>query len=445
MVRTARQSGILFPDRHGESGVNNPDLTASASGPILLVDDEKAFLTIQQLILRRCHYETVTASDPLMALDLLKTRAFSVIISDQFMPEMSGLELLARARQIQPYATRILITAVVELDLVIDAINKGEIFRFIVKPWLHEEFLATIKNGIQRYELICQNARLQAATQSMNEQLVELNRSLEQQLQLVAQQNGQLAEANTALERNFMRSMELCVHTMQTFYPSLGKQAQRVCQLCKSIAQVLQLSDEDRRVLESSALLHDIGLVGVPRQIIRRWQEDPRSLEQAEKMLIEQHPILGQELAAFSSDLKKVGEVIRAHHEHYDGSGYPDQLVGENIPWLARLLAVAVAYASSRLMEADANEKVKMGSGLVFDPEAVRVFLRAQVMAVVPRKEQQVVLTELRPGMVLAQSIYTHNGLLLVPEGQRLNATFIEKVLNHNRIQPIKQSLIVYG
>jgi len=425
--------------------MQNPTTTSPSANPILVVDDEEMVLKTLQQTLQHYHYDTVSASNPLMALEQLKKQAFAVIISDQVMPEMSGLELLARARQIQPYATRILITAVVNLDTVIEAINKGEIFRFIVKPWLHEEFLATIKNSVQRYELICQNARLQTATQSMNEQLVELNRSLEQQVQLVAQQNRQLAEANTALERNFVRSMELCVHTMQTFYPLLGNQARRVCQLCKAIALVIQLSDEEQRVLESSALLYDIGLVGVPRQIIRRWQEEPRSLDPAERALIEQHPILGQELAAFSSDLKRVGEIIRAHHEHYDGSGYPDQLVGENIPWLARLLAVAVAYASSRLVDADANEKIRMESGTSFDPEAVRAFLRARVMAIVPRKERQVALTELRPGMVLAQGIYTHNGLLLVPEGQRLNATFIEKVLNHNRIQPIRQSLIVYG
>lgn len=425
--------------------MNNPDTTSPLTDPILVVDDEKTILTSLQQILRNCHYHTVSATDPLLGLEQLKKQAFSVIISDQVMPQMSGLELLARARQIQPYATRILVTAVVDLDMMIEAINKGEIFRFIVKPWLHEEFLATIKNGVQRYELICQNARLQAATQSMNEQLVELNRSLEQQFQLVAHQNRQLAEVNTAMEGNFVRSMELCVHTMQTFYPSLGYQARRVCELCKAIAQAASLNDEERRVLESSALLHDIGLVGIPRQIIRRWQEDPRVLEPAEKALIEQHPILGQELAAFGSDLKKVGEIIRAHHEQYDGSGYPDQLVGENIPWLARLLAVAVAYASCRMLDADANEKIKRDSGLAFDPEAVRVFLRAQVMASVPRKERRVALAELRPGMVLAQGIYTHNDLLLVPEGQRLNATFIEKVLNHNRIQPITQTLVVYG
>jgi len=420
------------------------DAISPPSQPILIVDDEPAVLATVQQTLQRARYETVGFSDPLAALEEIKKRKFSVIVSDQRMVGLSGLELLALARQIQPYATRILATAVLNLDMVADAINKGEIFRFIIKPWLREEFLATIKNGVQRYELICQNARLQNSTQSMNGQLVELNRSLEHQVQLVASQNQQLADVNAALERNLTRSMELCVHTMQTFYPSLGNQARRVSQICKTIATVLELNAEERRVLESSALLHDIGLVGVPRKIIRRWQEDPGSLGPPERALIEQHPILGQELAAFTSNLDKVGEIIRAHHECYDGSGYPDQLVGENIPWLARLLAVTVAYASSRLLDADSVEKLKLGSGTAFDPHALKVFLRAQAVVSIPRRERQVSLADLRPGMVLARGIYTHSGMLLVPEDQLLNATFIEKVLNYNRIQPIAQSLIVY-
>lgn len=424
--------------------MNTTESSGKPAHPILVVDDDEAIIATVVTTLRRSHYDAVGVSDPLHALEILKKQEFSVIISDQRMPRLTGLELLAQARQIRPYATRVLVTAVVNLDTVVEAINKGEIYRFIVKPWLHEEFMATMKNSVQRYDLICQNARLQEATQGMNEQLVELNRSLEQQVQLVAHQNEQLTQVNTALENNLVRSMELCVHTMETFYPTLGNQARRTSQICKSISTVLQLSTEDRRVLESSALLHDIGLVGVPRNIIKKWQEDPRSLGPHEIALIEQHPILGQELAAFTSDLDKVGEIIRAHHEQYDGSGYPDRLVGENIPWLARLLAVAVAYASCRLMDSDAVEKVKIGSGSAFDPEAVRTFLRAHTIANVSRKERQVSLADLRPGMVLAQGIYTHNGLLLMPEGQRLNATFIEKLLNHNRVQPITQSLVVY-
>ncbi len=420
------------------------DATHKPSDPILLVDDEAAILALLQEDLERAGYPTIGATDPLKALAEIKQRNFSVIISDQRMPGMSGLELLAQAALIQPHATRILVTAVMDIDTVIEAINTGEIFRFIVKPWLREEFLAAVKNGIQRHELICHNVHLQSATQSMNEQLVELNRSLEQQVKLVAQKNSQLHDLNEVLEDNLVHTMELCVHTMETFYPLLGNRARRVFQLCRSISQVLQLSNEDAHALEGSALLYDIGLVGVPRQIIRHWQESPHTLSQAEKVLIEQHPILGQELTAFGSNLENVGKIIRAHHENFDGSGYPDQLSDQNIPWLARLLAVAVAFVSSPFTDAEAIEKLKEGSGTAFDPEAVRIFLRAHTVAVVPRKERHVSLSDLRPGMVLAKGIHTYNGLLLVSQGQQLNATYIEKVLNHNRIQPITDTVVVY-
>jgi len=416
----------------------------SSLPPILVVDDEALVVEGMVMALKQQGYDVIGRCDPRLALEDIKKQKFSVIISDQMMPGMSGFELLAKSRELQPEATRILFTAVLELDTVIEAINQGEIFRFIVKPWLHEEFLATLKNGIQRYELVCQNARLQEATQAMNEQLVELNRSLEQQVRMVASQNQQLADMNAALEQNFLRLMDLCVHTMQTFYPALGNQARRVGQLCKAMAHIAPLSPEDARVLESAALLHDIGLVGVPRQIIRHWQESPESLGVAEKALINQHPILGQELALFTSSLDKVGPIIRAHHERFDGRGYPDQLGGENIPWLARLLAVAVAFAANHPEDNEAVERIKIGSGTAFDPAAVEVFLRAYRTTRLIRKERQVALSDLRPGMVLAKGIYTQTGMLLVSEGQQLNATYIEKVLNHNRIQPIVHSLVVY-
>ncbi len=411
---------------------------------VLVVDDEEIVLVALYETLRREHYEVVTRSDPAAALAELKQTEFSVIITDQRMPTLTGLELLAQARQIQPNASRILITAVLSLDTVIDAINKGEIYRFVVKPWLREELLATVKNAVQRFELIRQNADLQSTTQGMNQQLVELNRSLEQQVKLVASRNEQLATANRALEQNLLRSLELCVHTIQTFHPTLGNQARRVSQLCRAMADILNLHPEDRRVLDAAALLHDIGLVGVPRQLIRKWQDAPDTLDAAERTLIEQHPILSQELAAFGSGMERVGEVIRAHHERIDGTGYPDGLKGENLPWLARLLAVAVAFASYRGTRDDAVDAVKLQSGAAFDPEAVRAFLRALPQVPLLRKEREVMLTDLRPGMVLARGIYTSNGLLLVPEGQQLNDTYIEKLQNHNRIQPIVQSLVVY-
>jgi len=424
------------------SGTNIPQWTVS--NRILVVDDEEIVVSALRETLRRQNYDVVATTDPMAALAELKTSLFAVIIADQRMPLISGLELLDRARQIQPHATRILMAGVVSLDMVIDAINKGEIYRFIVKPWLREELLVTIKNAAQRHELVQQNLHLQSATQAMNMQLVELNQSLEEQVKLVARQNQQLARMNQTLEQNLLRSMELSLHAAQTFYPTLGHQGRRVAQLCRPMAQVAGLTAEDRRALESAALLHDIGLVGAPRSLIRRWQENPQALNRAERALIEQHPVLGQELSAFGNGLEPVGVLIRVHHERVDGTGYPDKLPGDKIPWLGRLLAVAVAFAASKLVRDDAVEEIKMQANTAFDPDAVRVFLRALPLAHAPRGEKQVPLSELRPGMVLARGIYTPNGLLVAPEGQQLNPTYIEKLLNLDRIQPINQSLVVY-
>ena len=424
------------------SGTNGSRL--AVSNRILVVDDEEIVVSTLRETLRRQNYDVVATTDPVAALAELRTGSFAVIIADQRMPLISGLELLDRAREIQPQATRILMAGVVSLDTVIDAINKGEIYRFIVKPWLREELLVTIKNAVQRHELIQQNCLLQTATQAMNGQLVELNQSLEEQVKLVARQNQQLARMNQTLEQNLLRSMELSLHAAQTFYPTLGDQGRRVAQLCRTMAQLAGLSGEERRALESAALLHDVGLVGAPRSLIRRWQENPQALNHAERALIEQHPVLGQELSAFGNGLELVGVLIRVHHERMDGTGYPDKLPGDKIPWLGRLLAVAVAFAASKLVRDDAVEEIKLQANTAFDPDAVRVFLRALPLANSPRREKQVPLSELRPGMVLARGIYTPNGLLLAPEGQQLNPIYIEKLLNHDRIQPINQSLVVY-
>jgi len=153
---------------------------------------------------------------------------------------------------------------------------------------------------------------------------------------------------------------------------------------------------------------------------------------------------LGEELAAFVHHLTAVGPTIRGHHERFDGTGYPDRLGGQSIPWLSRLLAVAVAFAESNLDPKQASAMISQGSGTAFDPEAVRIFVQTAPKAVVPGKQRVVPLQDLVPGMVLAEGIYSENGMLLIPDGQRLTATYIDKLLNYNRINPISQYLLVY-
>lgn len=412
---------------------------------VLVVDDEEVVLVALRDTLTREGYHVTIAANGAEALGRLKEQVFSVVITDQQMPMLTGLEFLSQVKQMQPDATRILITAVLNLSTVIDSINKGEIFRFIVKPWLREELLVTVKNAVQRHELICKNQMLQVATLAMNEKLMKLNASLEEQLAREADQNAELERLNLALCENLERSVELCLKTMQTFHPTLGSQARRVYELCHALAEGLHLSPEEGQTLEVSAWLHDIGLVGVPRQLIKRWEESPDALTKAESAVLEQHPVLGEELVGFVHPLKDVGAVIRAHHERFDGTGYPDGLSGTRIPWLGRLLAVAVAYAESKLGGPGTVEAMKQGRGSAFDPEAVRAFLRCLPQATVPKRQREVRLSDLRPGMVLAQGIYTASGTLLVPDGQRLTEPFIDMLNNHHRIHPLAQSLLVYS
>ncbi len=412
---------------------------------ILVVDDDATILLIVGETLRAEGYEVAAAADPHQALEQVRTTPFAVIISDQKMPEMTGLEFLDHVKRLQPDASRILLTGVLDLKTVINAINQGEIYRFMVKPWLREELLATISNAAQRYELICHNKALQAATQTMNEELTKLNRALEENAERVARQNSQLEQLNGALEQNLQRSVELCLKTMETFYPSLGIQARRAQTLCRTMAEMLHLSAEQRQILEMSAWLHDIGLVGVPRQLIRRWQEEPNSLSAAEMALIKQHPVLGQELAGFVHHLEAVGETIRAHHERFDGAGYPDGVSGEAIPWLGRLLAVAVDYTESQHDGRDAVAEIQANDGSAFDPDAVQALLRSLPRSELPRREREVLLSELQPGMVLAKGIYNSKGLLILPEGQQLSEAWISKLLAHNRVSPIHQLLQIYN
>jgi response regulator RpfG family c-di-GMP phosphodiesterase len=217
------------------------------------VDDEEIVLVALRDTLLREGYSVVASPHAIHALSVLKQQQFSVVITDQQMPMVSGLEFLAQVREIQPDATRILITAVLSLSTVIDAINKGEIYRFVVKPWLREELLATVKNAVQRHELISNNARLQAATQEMNRQLQELNRALETQVARVAEQNAQLVEFARSQDENLRRSVELCVQTMRTFYPTLGNQARRVAAMCQAMAADADLSPTQKQTLEISA------------------------------------------------------------------------------------------------------------------------------------------------------------------------------------------------
>ena len=203
------------------------------------------------------------------------------------------------------------------------------------------------------------------------------------------------------------------------------------------------LDDSQRHSLRTAAWLCDIGLIGVPREMLRAFRSKMDDLTERERAMLHNHPIYSQTLASLVDEGSGVGEVIRAHHERFDGLGYPDGLSGDAIPWPARCLSVAVGYVESGLPEAAAIDLILAESGKSYDPEAVRLFLKVTNLAQLPRQVKEITLHELEPGMVLANGIYSPHGLLLIGEGQELNPGTIAKIRSHNQVTPISQRLLV--
>lgn len=418
--------------------------SSPAATAILVVDDEPVVLSALKETLERQQFHVVAVTSPVKALSILNERDFAVIISDQRMPEMQGLDFLVASRRIRPDASRILVTAVLALPTIVDAINKGEIFRFVAKPWLREELIATVRNAVQRYELVTQNQALQAETLRLNAQLTEANVALQAKVADLEQQRQHLDKANHELAENYEHSLELCRRILTTYDPVLGGEAKALVDFATQMAATEHFNDAEREALKTAAWLCDLGLIGVPRELLRAFRQKPGQLTERERSTMHHHPIYSQTLASLVDGSAEVGEIIRAHHERYDGRGFPDGLSGDAIPWPARCLAVAVGYVECGLPKAAAVESVLAQSGRAYDPEAVRMFLRIANPTQLPKQVREIRFDELEPGMVLANGIYSPHGLLLIGEGQQLSQSAIAKIRSHNAATPISQRLLVF-
>ncbi len=419
-------------------------VSESKSREILVLDDDTVVLAALKETLERERYNVHAFSEANEALAALDAHTFATIISDQRMPEMTGLEFLDKCKQKQPNASRILITGVLTLNTVIEAVNRGEIFRFLAKPWIREELLATVDNAVQRYALVEANERLSSDTLELNDKLVKANSALEEKIRQLEQQASDLESTNQALEEHFNHSLEICFRLIEAFHPILGEQTKAVVSICKEIAKSELLSERESEVLKVSSWLYNLGRIGLPRELLTKSLNDPQSIDEQERILLHLYPVYGQTLAGLVGALEEVGLAIRAHRERFDGRGYPDGYSREMISVPARHLAIAVAFVESALPRDEALEFIIRDSGKSFHPEAVRLFMKSSNLSTLPKKVRELTLAELEPGMVLAKGIYSPSGLLLIPEEERLTHSIIKKIKEHDFANPITQRLMVF-
>ena len=262
---------------------------------ILFVDDERSVLDYTSSIFENKGLTILTANCALDALDIVKEQSVAVVVSDNEMPGMRGIELLSRIKEVSPHTVKIMMTASADLATALAAINSGEVFRFVPKPWKKAEMLRAVKDGIRRYRVL---------------------QSIKSEDEFILHSLAQTIELKDASTRGH---------------------CDRVATLALRLARSLGVSEEAQQEIRYGSWLHDCGKIGVPEAILNA----ERALSEEEFKIVMQHPEWGCEVVRKANLSKTVQDIVLYHHERYDGNGYPRGLRGDSIPLEAQIVSAA--------------------------------------------------------------------------------------------------------
>lgn len=308
---------------------------------LLVVDDMEAMRMALAQCLHLSGYDVVSAASGAEALELLRTQRFDLLLTDQAMPGLSGLELTETVSRIHPHMPIVLLTGHTDVELAKDSLRRGA-SDFVTKPVNIRELPILVERNLTRRRL--EVARLQ-----------------EREAQVLFAAIKALASAVDAKD------------------PYTARHSRMVTRLALLLADAIGLPSDERYVLELSAWMHDVGKIGVPDSILTK----PGCLSREEFVVMMAHPVKGGEIVGEIEELGRVADVIRHHHERVDGGGYPDGLRGEAIPLASRIILIADAFEAMtadrsyrRGLDRDAAcRELRKHSGTQFDAELVRAFL----------------------------------------------------------------------
>ena len=319
---------------------------SKAAHTVLLVDDEINNLQLLKRTLRG-KYNILTAQNGKEGLEVLENNAdrISLIVSDHKMPVMEGTEFLEKANQISPDVIKILLTGFSDIEILTDAVNKCNLFQYMLKPFDPQELEQVIENGIDKFDLASSKSLI------LND-----------------------------LRELFYKTIKSISSALDAKDPYTHGHSLRVTLYSLILAKELGLNDKNLEEIELAGLLHDIGKIAIPQSILCK----PGKLTDEEFAIMKSHPENSEKLISSIKKLQGITNWLKAHHEKWDGTGYPGHLKGEEIPVSARIIALADTYdamTSTRsyrkaLEHEVAIEEIKRCSGTQFDPNLAALFVQ---------------------------------------------------------------------
>ncbi len=259
-------------------------------------------------------------------------------------------------------------------------------------------------------------------------------------------------ETNT-LEQNFQAVIGVFTRLLELHDPTTGTHSRRVATASEFVAIQMNMTVGEIADIKTAALLHDIGKISIPSKIL---QKDPAQLTAPEKILINEHPVIGEGILQPIVKLENARKIIRYHHENFNGSGWPDRISGSTIPMGSRIISVAdfydkILYLPSTSSIAARREfaltHLENNSGKLYDPSVVNIFIEfldVKDMVDSEIKEVPVPVTKIKDGMVLSQDLYTSKDFLVLTKDTRIGTKELERISQFNNISPILEPAYIY-
>jgi len=354
----ASKAGIL----HAASEDQRTLIHTSKPARILVVDDEAHVRSMIAATLDRQGYDVILASGGREAIEFLDNGSFELILTDIVMQEGNGLVLLERIHEKNPNLPVIMVTAIHDISVAIDSMRRGA-YDYLLKPFEREHLVATVQRALDHRQALQESHTYQ--------------QNLEQ---VVRARTELLRQAMEDLEHSYDVTLEALGDALDLKDSETEGHSKRVTAFTILLARNMGIAPGEIKVIGRGAFLHDIGKMAIPDEILRK----PGKLTPQEQEIMREHCSRGYQMLRKIPFLSEAAEIVFTHQEHYDGSGYPRNLRGNEIPVGARIFAVADTldaitsdrpYRVARTFDA-AREEILRCSGTQFDPDVVEVYLR---------------------------------------------------------------------
>lgn len=375
------------------------------SEKILFVDDEPNILLAIQRQLRK-RYELDTANGPIEGISKIKGDGpYAVVVSDFRMPEMDGVQFLAKVREMNSDTVRMMLTGFADVKITIEAVNQGKIFRFLTKPCSSDILVSALDSGLQQYRLLKAEKEL--------------------------------------LEKTLKGSIKILTEILGLINPEAFGKSARLKRLAVSIAQ--HLGTEEVWQIETAAMLSQIGCIILSEHTLKKINMGQQLIGD-EMRLFEKHTSVAADLISNIPRMEKIADIVANQYKNFDGSGIPNNaLKGQMIPIGARILKAAHDYdilVAKNYFKEDAIRKMEAQKGL-YDPSVLNSLRNIVFQENIKENLQKVRIADLRKNMIFDEDVKTLTGILLVSRGQEVSTAMIERLKNYAKTSGIKEPILV--